>query len=401
MSNMVLAVSSARNAGLGDDFAAVTGADALYGNPAAVNATDDKFTLEFNAAGQFWNNMLVNDDISESQKDELLDSINDSGFVVSGDSSLGGKLIIGPITGFADVKMEGLVRASNDVAELVLKGTTIDEGTTYVFDGSRGAGAVYGDIGANISLEAPEEIADAVNSDKVYIGMSYHYLTGAVVKGSGDGSITIDYDNNVVINGDGQLRTYYTEGDELNNTGASGQAFDLGIYADIDETYSVGLSVLNLAGSLESSQGKYSSYKVEYNQETDELEVVEDIVDADMTEDLVYKLPLVIKAGGKMHISDYSLELYANYTNTRYNDKIFAETIVDHRVSAAAEYKGIDWLPLRLGTNYSTLQNDFDISAGMGLDLGPFEMDLGISDVRGLFYKSKGVSAGLNCRIEF
>jgi len=156
---MVLALStasfasfSARTIGLGDKFVTLRGTDAVYGNPGAVNATSDKFTLEFTGAGHAWNNLLINDYISESDKDDLLDGDNLlAGF--AGNQGL--KLVVGPVTLLGEARESALVDMPSDVADLLLNGNEI--GRTYDFAGSKGSGALYGDVGFNFSTEAVEE----------------------------------------------------------------------------------------------------------------------------------------------------------------------------------------------------------------------------------------------------
>lgn len=101
-----------------------------------------------------------------------------------------------------------------------------------------------------------------------------------------------------------------------------------------------------------------------------------------------------------MKYSD-NLDLFANYTMSSYSDSIYNDSLKDHRIALALEYTGVDFLPLRTGLNYSTLERDFDIAAGLGLYLGPLKIDVGISDLSGLFYRSKGVAGGISLRLEF
>jgi len=64
-------------------------------------------------------------------------------------------------------------------------------------------------------------------------------------------------------------------------------------------------------------------------------------------------------------------------------------------------YKPVKMLPLRLGANYSTLQNSLALSGGMGLHLGPVHLDLGFSDLKSFFQNAKGVEAGLSVSLAF
>ena len=90
------------------------------------------------------------------------------------------------------------------------------------------------------------------------------------------------------------------------------------------------------------------------------------------------------------------IDLFADYSYTSYNDGQ-----KDHKFATATEMTWLKSLPLRTGISYSTLEKDFDWSAGIGLDLWVFEADLGVSDLMGLFNDSKEVEGALNLKIEF
>lgn len=41
----------------------------------------------------------------------------------------------------------------------------------------------------------PEKFADRLKSEEVYFGATYHYLTGAIVKGTAKGSVLVDFED--------------------------------------------------------------------------------------------------------------------------------------------------------------------------------------------------------------
>jgi len=386
------AASSAKTVGLGDEFVTVIGADALYGNPGAVNVTSDRFTFEFGMAGSLWNNLLVNDYIDEEMKDELLADVED-GFLGGGESNNGLKAILGPVAISAEGRGAALFDLSYDVAELLLKGNEIDK--AYDLSGSIGSGAVYGDLGVNFSI-SPEKLKEKLDLKDLRVGLTYHQLSGAIfsLEGSGRTIITYDQDGDPVVRGDGYFVAKYNEPDGINDGSATGSAFDFGIYADLNDKYSLGFSVMNL-GALRVNG--IHELRYEYNEESEEFEEVEEVGDSDIVKDeeLEYKLPAVIRFGGKMNWSK-NIDLFADYSYTSYNDGQ-----KDHKFATATEITWLKSLPLRTGISYSTLEKDLDWSAGMGLDLWIFEADLGISDLMGLFNDSKEVEGALNLKIEF
>jgi len=236
--------------------------------------------------------------------------------------------------------------------------------------------------------------------------MTYHFLAGAMGTGSGTGSFQVDYDQNnepVFSGSSGEFIAIYPEVDDFSNT-ARGSAFDVGVYTEINDTYSLGFSVMNIGGSLAVDEARYYKYDILYedqdNDGEEEWSLSEDPEEGPVPGGLEVKLPLVIRLGGKMKVGK-SLFLLANYTNTQYSEEIFGSPLRDNKFAVAAEWSILKFLPLRLGANYSTLQNNLALTAGMGLHLGPVQADLGISDLTGLFNQSKGVSGAFSARLEF
>lgn len=400
---------TARSIGLGDEFVALDGFDGLYSNPALVDINDRFFALEFNIAGEFWNNIFMNDIISESDKDKLLRIVDKNGMLVGANGNLGGKMAIGPIAVFADGGTDSLFQLSDDFAELLLKGNETEG--RYDLDGTNGGSAFYASSGINYSFKVNDNFLEAFRSDSfkienMYLGFTYRYLKGGFAKYQADGGFELSYDEDgvpVISGNDGKAVVSYTDIDDFSSM-ATGHAFDLGIYADYDDRFSWGLSILNIGASLETDSYREYEYGFEYKENEDE-NYEWDFIEPDDDGVLYYKttemkLPLVIKMGGKMIYTD-TLDLLANYTITNYSDDIYIKKLTDHRFSAAVEYSRLKFLPLRLGVNYSTLESDFDIAAGLGLYLGPLRLDAGISDLSGLFYKSKGVAGGLNFTLVF
>ena len=397
-SSAALAGVAPRTIGLGDEFAALTGLEALYGNPAALNIDNGVFKLDLNIGASFWNNLLINDYIDESTKDRLLGRIKKSGFVMDARGNLGGELSIGPITGFAGVKALAVANLSEDMASVVLKGNEI--GREYSLDGSAAYSATYLDAGVNYAMELPDSITESLPvSGPSYLGMTYHYLRGMAIKGSGSGSFMIDYgEEEPVLGGSSGDFTFIHPEDE-DDTG-SGSAFDLGVYTEVDDTYTLGLSVMNIGGSLSIDKARYYKYEMVYDEETEEWEFTDQAEEGNVAGGLTVKLPLIVRVGGSMKVSD-TLLLLANYSNTSYPKEIFGKTLRDNKIAVGAEWTGIGFLPLRAGVNYSTLARNLELSAGMGLDLGPLKAEIGISDLSGLFNQAKGASGSLCIGLEF
>jgi len=402
---VVSADMTARSIGLGDEFVVLEGITGLFSNPASVDINDNSFALEFTMAGEAWNNVFVNDNISEADKEKLVKIAGSDGLLIAANANLGGKMGIGPLVLFTDGKANSLFRVSDDFAELLIRGNEIEG--EYLLDGTDGALAFYLDSGINYSFKIDDKYLDSLrNSFKVknmYLGITYHYLRGGFAKYEADGGFELGFDEEgdpFVSGNSGKVSAYYTDIDDFKST-AVGHGFDLGLYADYDDKYSWGFAVLNIGASLQADTFKEYEYGFEYDEDNDEWNTTEPVDDGVLKyQEITMDLPLVIKFGGKMKYSD-NLDLFANYTMSSYSDSIYNDSLKDHRIALALEYTGVDFLPLRTGLNYSTLERDFDIAAGLGLYLGPLKIDVGISDLSGLFYRSKGVAGGISLRLEF
>ncbi len=389
LSSNLLAASSGKNAGLGNDFVTITGGDALYANPAAVNANQDVFLLELNLAADFWNNLLSNQYYDESEKDKLLKKVKD-GFLVGTEGNGGAKMIIGPVAIMLESRANGLVDFTSDAAELFLKGNEIDRNYNLA---SQGSGAVYADAGVNFSIRALDEVIKEWDVKDLHVGFTYHQLAGVIFDIEQSASTEITYDDQgkpTLKQGAGEVLVKYNQPEELGDL-AMGSAFDIGAYANLDDRHYLGFSVMNI-GALTVDEYYQTNYR--YNEEIGEFEEVGDSTTA-INEELHWKLPLIIRLGAKREQTEY-LDLFADYSYTKYN-----HGEQDHKFATAAELNWLKIIPLRTGLNYSTMRKDLNWSAGLGLDLGPLEADLGISDLLGFFNKSQGVEASLTAKIVF
>ncbi|MFP4015571.1 MAG: hypothetical protein ACLFUI_00940, partial [Halanaerobiales bacterium] len=195
----VNAALSARSIGLGEDFTVLEGSTAIYGNPAAVNIEGNSFILEFNTGGELWNNVFVNDVISESDKDNMIEIAEENGLLLASNGTFGGNMGIGPVTLFMNARNNGLYRLSPDLAELVISGSEVEG--VYDFRGTEGAGAFFSDLGINYSFQLSESALASIRgenfkAENMYFGISYHYLTGGFARYTGSGGFEIGYDEN-------------------------------------------------------------------------------------------------------------------------------------------------------------------------------------------------------------
>lgn len=233
---------------------------------------------------------------------------------------------------FTEGRGQGLLRVSEDYAELLLKGNELER--TYKLEGSNGVMAFYLDSGINyshrLSDKQVESLNEAMNNDALqldncYVGISYHYLQGAFFKYEASGEFGLGFDEEGVgeITGsDGAVALYYTEIEEFADL-ARGHAFDIGVYADLNERYSLGFSILNIGGSMKVDRVREERLDFVYNEEKEEWEL-NDTSDQEfyLEKENIMQLPLIVKMGGKMEVID-GLDLLANYTISSYRDSIY------------------------------------------------------------------------------
>lgn len=381
-----VSASSGQVVGLGHNFAALEGTGALLSNPALVNPADDSLTLELNGQVAIWNNGInskyFNQYIDEADKDNILSNIDSDGLVLMGKGSQDIRLIIGSVGLFGGVKESGLGTISKDIVELVLKGNEIGE--VYRLTGTDMSSAVYADTGVNFSLPV-QSLADRMEIDGVKLGGTFHYLYGGIVKFTGEGEARLDYDTNTA---DGSIEMKYTEE-------SRGTAFDLGASFAIDDRLTVAASLMNL-GSISSDNHTYSKMQFVVDEENEEMVETEEVAEEEVVaEELKYSLPREFKIGTRYELNK-KLDLYADYSHISYD---LGKT--EHRLAAATEFTPIGILPLRFGVSYSTLQKDLMLSGGMGVHLGPVQLDLGFSDISAFTQNAKSVEGGVSVKMAF
>ncbi|MFW5897642.1 MAG: hypothetical protein ACOCUG_01595, partial [Halanaerobium sp.] len=89
--------------------------------------------------------------------------------------------------------------------------------------------------------------------------------------------------------------------------------------------------------------------------------------------------------------------VYADYSRVSYDggqdDNIYA---------LGSEFRKTKFIPLRLGVNYSSLREDVELAAGMGINISDnFKINMGIADLLALTDDAKGVKFGVSTLISF
>ena len=380
--------SSGEIVGLGNNYVGLEGTSALEGNPAMVNPEDEIITMELDGDLFFWNNGIdsnyLNKYLDTDIKNKILSNIGNNGLILNTRGGLDGKIILGPIGLFGGARLSQAGSISQDIVDLVLNGNEID--TPYKLEGTKASMAVYGDAGLNVSTSF-KNLATMMGMKNIKLGGSYHYLTGGIFKFVGQGEAQLTMKDNLGASGDGYIDMKYSEN-------ARGSAFDIGTSLIISDRFMIGASLMNI-GTLVGDDGKHSKLKYVIDESNDEFVTLEEIAeDEPLEKELVYSLPREIKLGTKYKF-DENYSIYTDYSYKKYD-----MGVKEHIFALGTEF-GMDFLPLRIGVNYSSLQKSYVLSGGLGLYLGPFQIDAGFSDLSLLYNNAKSAELGVDARICF
>ena len=384
--------------GMGDNFSTMTGEAAYYSNPAGLALRKNNFAVKTNFGLSVWNNVFENSEFSE---DEIESKLTGEDLILVGRTAFGTQIYYKNFALAVNGRGEGMLKTDSDAAEILTGDTPEislealrDKGSVTVEFGETTGGAA---ATADVSLSYAREIfnqwsEDSAKVEGLYFGATYHYLEGEIYKFSGDGEITAKIDNNTV--------KYTTENDpefyatRSEDGEASGNAFDFGLALKTAGNYTFAFSTMNIG---EISADKYYKDGTKYTTNNNDEELVETNYKNDLqNKEITYKLPRVYRLGMKKEFSENTV-LYADYSRVSYDgghdDNIYA---------IGSEFRKNRLIPLRLGVNYSSLRDGFEVAAGMGINISNnFKINLGISDLLALSDKAKSVKFGVSTLISF
>jgi len=405
------AALDAEAVGLGENFSTLDGESSYYSNPAGLALRSSDFAVKANFGFSAWNNIFVNDEFTE---DELESKLSGEELIVAGRTAAGTQIYYKNFAVAVNAKAEGMLETDSDASELLTADEpkiTFEDGEVNVdtvtadFDVTRGGAAAVSDFSLSYAAPIPDDFLSGFNEGRenkiegIYFGASYHYVDGDIYKFAGEGTVTAEQvDNNVqytventeasVLDAD-QAGLYYQRTDD---DSASGNIFDLGMTVKWEDKYTVALSVMNI-GEIEADSyvidGNY--YTKLSDTELEEKSITEETVN----ESISYKLPRIVRLGGRIDSSP-NTTYYAEYSQVSYDladdDNIFA---------LGSEFRKQSFLPIRLGLNYSSLREDIEFSAGLGMNFDNLKVDMGIADIGALFNDAKSVKFGVSSTLRF
>ena len=326
-----------------------------------------------------WNEFAPKDTFYDEDKAKLMDALGKKGFELATGVGL---MPLGLSFGNFGLGVRGVAGAyglvARDIFELGLYGNEL--GRTYNFGDADGEGIAYVETSVGAGFNIP------VGERKIDAGLAFGYIYGGfygeVTKHTG--KFVSDSSYLEVID---TVEYRYA-------LGGSGFTMRLGASTEINKKLTVGLSLDNLISSI--NWTKETKHGVAYvNVDKFNLFDLKDTTFADtFVRDSSYdyegsfktSLPIILRVGARYDFENAPLTLYADYTQ---GFKKTAISTTTPQVSIGGEYSPVSFLPLRLGFTLGGYQG-FSFSAGFGISLPFYFLDIGYSASRGLFYGAKG-----------
>lgn len=403
-SAFILAQMTARGIGMGGAYTALArGVHAPDWNPANLGLPDNPgFSMTIVSAGvsvennsvdlDLYNRYAVDSYWDAEEVKNLLSKIPDDGFntyakVAARTLSFSAgrfALSIGVDAG-ADMRLD------KTFFNLPLKGNAIN--TVYSFGNTRAYGLGLASVG--FSYAHPIEVSFA----KAFaLGGTFHFNGGGYAKVEKLDMELGFMDYGMDIHGEYESRF---------GLGQKGWGIDIGAAAQMDKNWTVGISLINPISSMKWDKKLEDAVSKGYirgdsldvfdisENEDDKKDDKEDLIeDTSWTEDgkpFSTKLPVILRAGCAYRDGDVILT--ADYAQG-FEDNAWTNT--KPRLALGTEWRGVGWLPLRMGVALGG-KIGFGTSYGFGLHPGGFFLDFGILNRGFLFPKSiKGITLAVD-----
>ena len=389
--------------GMGDNFSTMTGEAAYYSNPAGLALRENNFALKANFGFSIWNNVFEN---SEFTEDEIESKLTGEDLILAGRSAFGTQFYYKNFALAVNGRAEGMLETDSNAAEILTGDTSEislealrDKGSVTVEFGESGGGAA---ATADVSLSYAREIFNnwsnnSQNVEGLYFGATYHYLEGEIYKFSGGGTIKAEVNDDDASNlyveystSDAEFYQNHSEDGE-----ATGNAIDFGLALKTNNDYTFAFSAMNI-GELSADSSVIDGTEFTATKEDNDNDTLAENELGGEAGKITYELPRVYRLGMKREFSPNTV-VYADYSRVSYDggqdDNIYA---------LGSEFRKTKFIPLRLGLNYSSLREDVELAAGMGINISDnFKINAGISDLMALTDCSKGLKFGISTLIGF
>jgi hypothetical protein len=251
-----------------------------------------------------------------------------------------------------------------------------------------------------VALAHGREVTIPILSDyveKLSAGVAIKALIGVGYAGFDkmQGSITT-YQDRIQLDGDMEA-TY--------GVGGLGMALDIGLAANINKKMAASVSINNLFGYV--NWGINEAEKVEYSLFTEifseDFSDIDSVMDAAVQTDTSYSVgnfksnyPTYLLLGFQYDVLE-NLSLYS--TLKQYFSEELAATRIP-KISVGAEYKILSFLPIRLGFACGGIES-FQWGFGTGLNFRSYVLDIGFSQIGGMFNHATGFAFSFGQSIRF
>ncbi len=401
-------ISNPKSFALGDAYLTkASGLQALYWNPARLGIIEHQFTISLiqtnfslfnNSFSLAYYNDISGKYLSEDDKKELLDRISDSGFRVKGNLE---SFVPGLALSYKNYAVAfsligaGSANFSKKYFDLLLTGNEYEK--VYDFRDNDGEAVLIGEIklgyGKELNIDKIKEffvIKDSI--PPVYAGINLGILHGFTYAEITDfiGSL---YTKDTGLFLDNNIE--YTT-----STGGNGIRFDLGLFSQITNSISVGLTLNNIFGFIRWSKDCKRNISRAYADSV----LVSDIEDSIITtidtsysiSSFTQKIPVSLHLGSSYQYKN--MNFYFDYVQG------FKKSILTSnqpKFSIGEEYFIHRYIPLRIGFGIGG-DEPWHLSYGIGLEKNNFEIGLAIRYYKAFLPNySRGVAFSIGSMLKF
>lgn len=373
--------------------------DVLHGNPAqlgresrqkwrldlprvSAGATNNAFSV------RFWNDNIAQDNyLSASDKRAIMDHIPDDGLHVSGLASVP---IAGVVYRQAALKFSEEtavnVTADREIFELALYGNQLNRG--YKLNDLGGEQYTLFDAGMAVAYRFEQEYIRGL-----YGGIGFHFYLGSFYDKITDASgelVTTDS----LLTGYGAIQRVHAEQGD-------GIGFDLGLMAEVNERWSVGLALKQIGSSVTwvVDESTLEAFEIDSAglivDSLDDEEYVERAFQASTSVvtggSFESKLPPTLEASGRFAYSPRVL--FLSTLRARLEDSAQGDAGLE--ASLGGEYSAYGPLVVRAGFGACGPLGT-RLAIGGGIRTSRYSLDVGCAWHGGLFNSAKGISLGIS-----
>ncbi|MFH1941274.1 MAG: DUF5723 family protein [bacterium] len=397
---------TARGLGMGGAYTALArGVHAVAWNPANLGLPDNsKFSFTFISLGAgVWNNSfsksmydkyIVGDgkgSVHWTQEDieDILGHIPDSGLGLNiGTSVRAFSFSIGRFALSFGVDAGGFLQLDKTLFDFILTGNEL--GKTYDLGIKNNEALGIGM--ASVSWGQPIRVSFA---DAFSVGGTARLLWGGAYANAAKGTFSFTT-TEFGFDLDAEYEAAF------GYLGGFGLGLDLGTAAQFGQRWTVSLGLANVLGSVSYTMDD-STKTVGYLRGTgltvyditDDENVIEDSSWTEIPEKISARLPMLLRVGASYETGPF---LFTADYSQGFQEKAFVGTTP--RFALGAEWRGLSWLPLRIGVAMGG-RIGLGTSLGFGIRPGGFVLDVGVMN-RGLFLpkSSKGIIFGMEIGID-